>query len=135
MGFARIVKRLETDRYSKRRRICYGRSLMRCVLQSISTMTTKSPVRSWHVNSLPARPGYSRGPIVDLSRAVAEGRSKARYLIVPKHESEEEREAFLVALEERADNAEQFITDVTIDLEGSSRDGIVRFDTASGSCG
>ena len=75
----------------------------------------------------------SRGPIVDLSRAVAEGRSKARYLIVPKHESEEEREAFLVALEERADNAEQFITDVTIDLEGSSRDGIVRFDTASGS--
>ena len=75
----------------------------------------------------------SRGPIVELSRSVAEGRSNSRYLIVPKHESEEEREAFLVALEERADNAEQFITDVTIDLEGSSRDGIVRFDTASGS--
>ena len=75
----------------------------------------------------------SRGPIVELSRSVAEGRSNSRYLIVPKHESEEKREAFLVALEERADNAEQFITDVTIDLEGSSRDGIVRFDTASGS--
>lgn len=74
----------------------------------------------------------SRGPIVDLSRAVAEGRSKARYLIVPTHESYKEREAFLVNLEKRATDPEKFVTGVTIDFDGSLRDGIARFDTASG---
>ena len=74
----------------------------------------------------------SRGPIVDLSRAVMEGRSKARYLIVPTHESYEEREAFLVDLEKRATDPEKFVTGVTIDFDGSLRDGIARFDTASG---
>ena len=78
----------------------------------------------------PAR--LSRTPIVELSRAVAEGKKKTRYLIVPKHEMDEEREAFLVALEKRADRAEQFVTGVAIDFKGSSRDGIVRFDTTSG---
>ena len=75
----------------------------------------------------------SRRPIVDLSRAVAAGRSKSRYLIVPEHESDDEREAFFVDLEKRAaDEAERFITGVNIDFDGSSRDGIARFDTESG---
>ena len=75
----------------------------------------------------------SRRPIVDLSRAVATGRSQSRYLIVPEYESEEELEAFFVDLEKRAaDEAERFITGVNIDFEGSSRDGIARFDTQSG---
>ena len=75
----------------------------------------------------------SRRPIVDLSRAVATGRSKSRYLIVPEYESDEELEAFFVDLEKRAaDEAERFITGVNIDFEGSSRDGIARFDTQSG---
>ena len=34
--------------------------------------------------------GLSRRPIVELSRAVAEGRSKSRFLIVPEHETTEE---------------------------------------------
>lgn len=75
----------------------------------------------------------SRRPIVDLSRAVATGRSTSRYLIVPEHESAEEQEAFFVDLEKRAaDEAERFISGVNIDFEGSSRDGIARFDTLSG---
>lgn len=74
----------------------------------------------------------SRRPIVELTRAVVEGTSKARYLIVPVHESSEEREAFLVDLEERANEPEKFVTNVTVDFEGSSRDGIARFDTESG---
>ena len=75
----------------------------------------------------------SRRPIVDLSRAVATGKSKSRYLIVPEYESDEEQEAFFVDLEKRAaDEAERFITGVNIDFDGSSRDGIARFDTESG---
>ena len=74
----------------------------------------------------------TRRPIVELSRAVAEHKSKARYLIVPRHESREERESFLIDLEKRSAEAEKFVTGVTIDFGGSSRDGIVRFDTVSG---
>lgn len=74
----------------------------------------------------------TRRPIVELSRAVAERKSKARHLIVPRHESREERESFLFDLEQRAAKAEGFVTRVTIDLGGSSRDGMVRFDTESG---
>ena len=75
----------------------------------------------------------SRRPIVDLSRAVVSGRSKSRYLIVPEFESDAELEAFLDDLDKRAsDEAERFITGVDIDFEGSSRDGIARFDTQSG---
>ena len=74
----------------------------------------------------------ARRPIVELSRAVAHNRSEARYLIVPSHDSTEERESFLLELEKRSAKAEDFVTGVTIDLDGSSRDGIVRFDTASG---
>ena len=75
----------------------------------------------------------SRRPIVDLSRAVAIGKSKSRYLIVPEYESSEAQEAFFVDLEKRAaDEAERFITGVNIDFDGSSRHGIARFDTQSG---
>ncbi len=75
----------------------------------------------------------SRRPIVDLSRAVAEGKAKSRYLIVPEYESDEEWGAFFVDLEKRAaDEAQTFITGVNIDFKGSSRDGITKFETKSG---
>ena len=75
----------------------------------------------------------SRRPIVALSRAVATGTSKSRYLIVPEYESGEKLEEFFVDLEKRAaDEAERFVTGVNIDFEGSSRDGMARFDTQSG---
>lgn len=74
----------------------------------------------------------SRDPIVELSRAVAEGKSKSRYLIVPAYESEEAREEFFADLSQRAQVPDQFVTDVAIDLDGSSHDGIVRFDTETG---
>ena len=75
----------------------------------------------------------SRWPIVDLSRAVATGKSKSRHLIVPEYESDEEREAFFVSLDKRAtDEAEKFVVSVDIDFNGSSRDGIAKLDTQSG---
>ena len=83
---------------------------------------------------LAASPGsLSRRPIVELSRAVTTGKSKSRYLIVPEHDSDEEAEAFLAALEKRAaDEAERFVTGIDINFKGSSRDGIARFDTHEG---
>ena len=83
---------------------------------------------------LAASPGsLSRQPIVDLSRAVSDGRSKSRYLIVPEFESRKNLEDFFVDLEKRAANeAERFVTGINIDFDGSSRDGIARFDTNSG---
>ena len=74
----------------------------------------------------------SRRPIVELARAVAEGRTTTRYLIVPRHGSDERTQEFLADLEQRAQKPEQFLTSVVVDLEGSSKDGIVRFDTTSG---
>ena len=74
----------------------------------------------------------SREPILELSRAVAEGRSKALYLIVPQHQSQMEREDYLADLDRRVQESENFVTGVDIDYMGSQNDGLVRFDTASG---
>ena len=83
---------------------------------------------------LAASPGsLSRRPIVDLSRAVSTGKSKSRYLIVPEFESCEDLKSFFVDLENRsADESERFLNGVSIGFDGSSRDGIARFDTESG---
>ena len=74
----------------------------------------------------------STRPIVELSRAVAEGKAESRYLLVPKHGSTEAREEFLTELDQRAHEAEQFLTGVDVNRDGTSNEGIVRFDTESG---
>ena len=74
----------------------------------------------------------SRRPIVGLAKAVAEGRQKSRYLIIPQFTSDEERESFLDLLDNRANNPGKFVTAVTDDFEGSGRDGLARFDPQSG---
>ena len=80
-----------------------------------------------------SRASLSRRPIVDLCRAVASGNVESKYLIVPEFERGEELDAFLADLEKRADDeAERFVTGVDINFAGSSRDGIARFDTQSG---
>ena len=74
----------------------------------------------------------SRTPIVELARAVVEGKSKARYLIVPKPSSEGEREAFLAGLEERAKDGAQFVTGLAFDNNQSPESGLAKFDTRTG---
>ena len=74
----------------------------------------------------------SRRPIIELSRAVAEGRRKSRFLIVPKYETPKERDEFFALLEQRSADVENFVSGAEIDFEGTSRDGIVRFDMTSG---
>ena len=110
------------------------RAIFNAVRPTIETHDSDEAPGAKLARVLAASPAsLSRRPIVDLSRAVATGRSKSRYLIVPKYESDEELEAFFVDLEKRAaDESERFITGINIDFEGSSRDGIARFDTQSG---
>ena len=74
----------------------------------------------------------SRMPIVELTRAVAAGKARSRYLIVPKHDSKAELNAFLTALERRAKERSQFVTGLTIDYDGSPDSGIAQYDTGTG---
>ena len=110
------------------------RSIFNAVRPTIDTHDQGEEPGANLARKLAASPAsLSRGPIVDLSRAVAEGKSTSRYLIVPRHKSPEAREEFLAELDQRAQEPKEFVTGVSFDLEGSSRDGIVRFDTESGS--
>lgn len=75
----------------------------------------------------------SRRPIVELARNVVEGKAKSRYLIIPRHQTAEERSAFIASLEERATSeADQFVTGLTIDYNGSLGDSFARYDTVTG---
>ena len=74
----------------------------------------------------------ARAPIVELARAVSAGKAKSRYLIVPQHRSTAEREDFIASLEQRAAEAEKFVTGLSIDFNGTQDSGIAQFDTATG---
>ena len=74
----------------------------------------------------------SRMPIVELARAVVTGKSRSRYLLVPRHRSNEDKEAFLASLEQRAEEGSQFVTGLTIDYDGSPDAGIAQYDTETG---
>lgn len=75
----------------------------------------------------------SRRPIVDLVRSVAAGKRQSHYLTIPTFATDDAVEEFVGDLENRAaDEAGRFVTGVSIDFQGSSLDGIARFDTQSG---
>jgi hypothetical protein len=74
----------------------------------------------------------SRRPIVELARAVLEGRSKSRYLSVPDLKTKSERDALVAALEQRATEADRFVSGLTIDYDGSADRGLAQYDTVTG---
>ena len=83
-------------------------------------------------SNLAASPAsLSRRPIVDLARAVAKGDKKSRYLIVPNY-APKEQEAFLADLDQRAQDAKQFVTGVDIDNDGLLHDVMVKFNVETG---
>ena len=83
-----------------------------------------------HLAATPA--SLSRMPIVELARAVVAGKARSRYLLIPGPRSNEDTEAFLAALEERAEEGSQFVTGLTIDYDGSPDAGIAQYDTQNG---
>lgn len=74
----------------------------------------------------------SRSPIVDLARAVVEGKCKTRYLQVPTLKTEAERVTFVETLEGRAKQPDRFVTGLTIDYDGLPDGGLARYDTTTG---
>ena len=110
------------------------RAIFNAVRPTLEARDTEEAPGAKLARVLAASPAsLSRRPIVDLSRAVATGKSKSRYLIVPEYGTDKEREAFLADLEKRAaPDAEQFITGVGIDFKRLYSDGMASFDTQSG---
>ena len=76
----------------------------------------------------------TRGPIIELARAVIEGKERSRYLLVPKLKTAAERAAFLSSLERRAadEDRDKFVSGLTVDFNGSQEDGIAQYDTDTG---
>ncbi|MGC1780513.1 MAG: ATP-binding protein [Xanthobacteraceae bacterium] len=77
--------------------------------------------------------GLSRRPIVELARAVVEGKAKSRSLIIPDLRNEQDKTAFLKSLDERVSGAKTFVTGLVVDYDGSPADAIARYDTSTGS--
>lgn len=74
----------------------------------------------------------SRMPIVDLARAVINGkRHAARNLIIPDLPNDK-KEEFIKKLEDRAKNPDKFVTGLTIDYNGSADEGMVKYETDTG---
>ena len=74
----------------------------------------------------------SRQPIIELARAVVEGRGKSRHLIVPRITTSNEKAEFLASLEERAQDPSHFVTGLTIDYGSSPDSGVAQYDTVTG---
>ena len=114
--------------------------IAREVLRAIFNIA-RNKIEEYHRNEKPgaklasnlaASPAsLSRRPIVDLTRAVAKGDKKSRYLIVPNY-APKEQEAFLADLDQRAQDAKQFVTGVDIDNDGLLHDVMVKFNVETG---
>lgn len=74
----------------------------------------------------------SRTPIIDLVRAVVEGTATARHLVIPEATASVSAADVLEILEDRAQEAQEFVTDVRIDFEYSPSEAMVRYDTLTG---
>ncbi len=74
----------------------------------------------------------SRRPIVELTRAVLEAKTRSRYLVIPELKTVAARSDFIASLEQRAVKADRFVTGLTIDYDGSPDGGIAKYDTGVG---
>ena len=105
------------------------RAIFNAVRPTIETHDSDEAPGAKLARVLAASPGQLVTPtIVDLSRAGCNRQEQVPLFDRPEHKSDEELEAFLRRSREAGSRrAERFITGVTIDFEGSSRDGIARF--------
>lgn len=74
----------------------------------------------------------ARRPIIDMARAVLEGKAKSRYIALPATKSKVEREKFIAALEDRAETPEQFVAGIQFGYDATTDDGIAVYDAATG---
>lgn len=74
----------------------------------------------------------SRRPILEVVRAVLEGRFRSRYIAIPRANDDDERADVLRRIEDRIESPERFVTDLRVGFEGSSDDGLALYEVDSG---
>lgn len=117
--------------------LCAAQDVLRAVFNAVRPALEKHDAEEEPgaklARKLAASPSsLARRPIVELAVAVSEGKAKARYLIVPKHTSKEQKDEFIAGLEKRSADASQFVSGLAIDYDGTQDLGMARFDTATG---
>ncbi len=74
----------------------------------------------------------SRRPIVEMARAVLEGKAKSKYVAVPPSTTPQERASLVAALEKRIETPELFVTGVEFAFDAGPHLGIAVYDAMSG---
>lgn len=74
----------------------------------------------------------ARRPIIEMARAVLDGKVKSRYLRFPANATKAEREGLIVTLEERAETPEQFMGGIDFVYDATLDDGIAVYDVVTG---
>jgi hypothetical protein len=109
------------------------RSLFNAARATIEGYEAEEAPGAQLLRKIAASPGsLSRQPILALARAVLDGKAVSRFLVLPTLAAQRDRDAFLAQLAHRAATPEQFLTGLTIDYDGSTDDGIARYDTSTG---
>jgi hypothetical protein len=74
----------------------------------------------------------ARRPIIEMARAVLEGKIRSRYIALPPTSTPSEREKIIATLETRAETPELFVGGIDFVHDGTSGDGIAVYDAISG---
>lgn len=73
----------------------------------------------------------SRRPIVEMARAVLEGKAKSKYVAVPPSTTRAEREALVAALEDRIETPETFVAGIEFIFDAGADLGIAVYDAST----
>lgn len=73
-----------------------------------------------------------RRPIIELARAVLDGKMKSRYIGLPTTTTKTEREMLVATLEKRAETPEQFVGGIDFVYDATSDDGIAVYNVVTG---
>lgn len=74
----------------------------------------------------------SRRPIVEMVRAVLDGKAKSKYVAVPSSTTPAERDSLVATLESRVETPETFVTGVQFVFDAGADLGIAVYDATSG---
>ncbi len=74
----------------------------------------------------------ARRPIIEMVRAVLDGKIKSRYIALPPLSNKGERDKLIAALEKRAEVPEQFVGGIDFVYDATSDDGIAVYDAVTG---
>lgn len=72
-----------------------------------------------------------RRPIIEMARAVLNGKIKSRYIALPLAITQNERDKLVAALETRAETPEQFVGGIDFVYDATSDDGIAVYDAVT----